>query len=78
VTKLRDYLVEHKIKAIFVESSVPRKAIDAVIQGAAQQGHIIKVGGELYSDAMGEEGTEDGTYIGMVKHNVNTIVKALK
>ncbi|MDY8023034.1 metal ABC transporter solute-binding protein, Zn/Mn family [Paenibacillus polymyxa] len=78
VTKLRDYLVEHKIKAIFVESSVPRKAIDAVIQGAAQQGHTIKVGGELYSDAMGEEGTEDGTYIGMVKHNVNTIVKALK
>ncbi|MBJ8192532.1 zinc ABC transporter substrate-binding protein, partial [Bacillus cereus] len=66
VTKLRDYLVEHKIKAIFVESSVPRKAIDAVIQGAAQQGHTIKVGGELYSDAMGEEGTEDGTYIGMV------------
>ncbi|MDP1509669.1 zinc ABC transporter substrate-binding protein [Paenibacillus sp. CMAA1739] len=78
VTKLRDYLVEHEIKAIFVESSVPRKAIDAVIQGAAQQGHTIKVGGELYSDAMGEEGTEDGTYIGMVKHNVNTIVRALK
>ncbi|TKH44186.1 manganese transporter [Paenibacillus terrae] len=77
VTKLRDYLVGHKIKAIFVESSVPRKAIDAVIQGAAQQGHTIKIGGELYSDAMGEEGTEDGTYIGMVKHNVNTIVKAL-
>ncbi|MGW8956788.1 metal ABC transporter solute-binding protein, Zn/Mn family [Paenibacillus sp. NPDC055715] len=62
VTKLRDYLVEHKIKAIFVESSVPRKAIDAVIQGAGQQGHTINVGGVLYSDAMGEEGTEDGTY----------------
>ncbi|MGZ0040194.1 metal ABC transporter solute-binding protein, Zn/Mn family [Paenibacillus ottowii] len=78
VTKLRDYLVEHKIKAIFLESSVPRKAIDAVIQGAEQQGHTLKVGGELYSDAMGAEGTEDGTYIGMVKHNVNTIVRALK
>ncbi|WP_068498815.1 metal ABC transporter solute-binding protein, Zn/Mn family [Paenibacillus kribbensis] len=78
VTKLRDYLVEHKIKAVFVETSVPRKAIDAVIQGAAQQGHTIRIGGELYSDAMGKEGTEEGTYIGMVKHNVNTMVKALK
>jgi manganese/zinc/iron transport system substrate-binding protein len=78
VTVLRDYLVDNKIKAVFIESSVPRKAIDAVVQGAKEKGHTIVIGGELYSDAMGEEGTEEGTYIGMVRHNVDTIVKALK
>lgn len=75
---LRDYLVENKIKAVFIESSVPRKAIDAVIQGAEEKGHKIEIGGELFSDAMGEEGTPEGTYVGMVRHNVDTIVNALK
>ncbi|MFD0714712.1 metal ABC transporter solute-binding protein, Zn/Mn family [Paenibacillus sp. GCM10027626] len=78
VTDLRDFIVEHHIKAVFIESSVPRKAIDAVIQGAKEKGHQLEIGGELFSDAMGEEGTVEGTYIGMVRHNVNTIVKALK
>jgi manganese/zinc/iron transport system substrate-binding protein len=78
VTVLRDYLVDNKIKAVFIESSVPRKAIDAVVQGAKEKGHTIAIGGELFSDAMGEEGTEEGTYIGMVRHNVDTIVQALK
>ncbi|MGE6227057.1 metal ABC transporter solute-binding protein, Zn/Mn family [Paenibacillus chitinolyticus] len=78
VTDLRDYLVANKIKAVFIESSVPQKAIDAVIEGAKQKGHEVKIGGTLYSDAMGEEGTNEGTYIGMVRHNVDTIVKALK
>lgn len=78
VTDLRDYLVEHKIKAVFIESSVPRKAIDAVIQGAKEKGHELVIGGELFSDAMGEEGTTEGTYLGMIRHNVKTIVEALK
>ncbi|WP_248928211.1 metal ABC transporter solute-binding protein, Zn/Mn family [Paenibacillus hamazuiensis] len=78
VTELRDFLVANKIKAVFIESSVPRKAIDAVIQGAKEKGHTITIGGELFSDAMGEEGTPEGTYVGMVRHNVDTIVKALK
>lgn len=78
VSELRDYLVENKIKAVFVESSVPKKAIEAVIQGAKEKGHEVKIGGELFSDAMGEGGTKEGTYIGMVKHNVDTIVNALK
>ncbi|GIP21665.1 metal ABC transporter solute-binding protein, Zn/Mn family [Paenibacillus sp. J22TS3] len=78
VTDLRDYLVENKIKAVFIESSVPRKAIDAVIQGAKEKGHEIKIGGELFSDAMGKEGTPEGTYIGMIRHNVETMVSALK
>ncbi|WP_027085967.1 metal ABC transporter solute-binding protein, Zn/Mn family [Cohnella panacarvi] len=78
VTDLRDFLIDNKIKAVFIESSVPRKAIDAVIQGAKEKGHELKVGGELFSDAMGEEGTPEGTYIGMVRHNADTIVGALK
>jgi len=78
VTDLRDFLVENKIKAVFIESSVPRKAIDAVIQGAKQKGHEVLIGGKLFSDAMGEEGTTEGTYIGMVRYNVETIVAALK
>lgn len=78
VTNLRDYIIEHEIKAVFIESSVSRRAIDAVIQGAKQLGHDIEIGGELFSDAMGEEGTLEGTYIGMVRHNVNTITDALK
>ncbi|MFK9115500.1 metal ABC transporter solute-binding protein, Zn/Mn family [Peribacillus frigoritolerans] len=78
VTDMRNYLVENEIKAIFIESSVPRKAIEAVIQGAGKQGHKVEIGGELFSDAMGERGTEEGTYIGMVRHNTDTIVRALK
>ncbi|MED3655908.1 zinc ABC transporter substrate-binding protein [Heyndrickxia sporothermodurans] len=78
VSQLRDFLVDNKIKAVFVESSVPKKAINAVVEGAKKKGHEVKIGGELYSDAMGKEGTDEGTYIGMVKHNVDTIVNALK
>lgn len=78
VSELRDFLVANKIKAVFMESSVPKKAINAVVEGAKKKGHNVKIGGELFSDAMGEEGTPEGTYIGMVRHNVDTIVDALK
>ncbi|GAA4832890.1 manganese ABC transporter substrate-binding protein/adhesin MntA [Paenibacillus vulneris] len=78
VSDLREFLVSRKIKAVFVESSVPKKSIEAVIEGAKKQGHEVTIGGELFSDAMGEDGTPEGTYIGMVRHNVDTIVKALK
>lgn len=78
VSSLVDLLVDRRIKAVFIESSIPRRSIDAVVQGAKAKGHEVIIGGELYSDAMGDEGTEEGTYIGMVKHNVDTIVSALK
>ncbi|MFD2670692.1 metal ABC transporter solute-binding protein, Zn/Mn family [Marinicrinis sediminis] len=78
VTDLVDYLVENEIKAVFVESSISDKSINAVIEGAKAKGHDIQMGGELFSDAMGSEGTEEGTYLGMVRHNVDTIVSALK
>ena len=78
VQNMVDFLVDNNIKAIFIESSVSDKAMKAVIEGAKEKGHNISIGGELFSDAMGAEGTEEGTYIGMYKHNVDTIVDALK
>jgi manganese/zinc/iron transport system substrate-binding protein len=78
VQGLVDTLVSRQIKAVFVESSVPKRSIEAVVQGAAAKNHTVIIGGELFSDAMGAPGTPEGTYIGMVKHNVDTIVKALQ
>jgi manganese/zinc/iron transport system substrate-binding protein len=78
VNDLVKFIVARKIKAVFVESSVPEKNIKALVEGCADKGHIVAIGGELFSDAMGPEGTPGGTYVGMVNHNVETIVKALK
>lgn len=78
VQALVSFVVERNIKAVFVESSVPRRSIEAVVEGARQRGHTVTVGGELFSDALGDAGTPEGTYIGMVRHNVDTIVDALK
>lgn len=78
VTQLVDMLVARKIKAVFVESSVSPKAIEAVVEGCRARGHEVKIGGELFSDAMGETGTPEGQILGMMRHNVSTIVEALK
>ncbi|WP_303049509.1 metal ABC transporter solute-binding protein, Zn/Mn family [Bacillus sp. Marseille-Q1617] len=78
VQSLVNTLVDRNIKAVFVESSISEKSINAVIAGANDKGHEVSIGGELFSDAMGKEGTEEGTYIGMYRHNVDTIVDALK
>ncbi len=78
VQNMVSFLVQNNIKAIFVESSVSDKALQAVIEGAKEKGIDVTIGGELFSDAMGAEGTEEGTYIGMYKHNVDTIVNALR
>ena len=74
---LVDTLVQRKIAAVFVESSVSDRNIRALIEGAAAQGHEVTIGGELFSDAMGEPGTYEGTYIGMIDHNVTVIARAL-
>lgn len=78
VSELVKFIVDRKIQAIFVESSVSKKSIEAVIEGCRERGHDVKLGGELFSDAMGSEGTPEGTYIGMVRHNVEVITEALK
>lgn len=78
VERVVDLVVERGIKAIFVESSVPRRSIEAVQAAVRARGHEVAVGGTLFSDSMGPEGTPEGTYVGMVRHNVDTIVGALK
>lgn len=78
VTELVDFITARGIKAVFVESSVPAKALEAVVEGAKRQGHTAEIGGTLYSDAMGAAGTPAGTYPGMVRANVKTITEALK
>ncbi len=78
VSQLVQFITQHEVNAVFVESSVPERALKAVIEGCEANGHQLSIGGTLFSDAMGEEGTPEGTYIGMVRHNVNLIVSGLK
>ena len=77
INALVELIVQKKIRAVFVESSVADKNIRALIDGAAARGATVKVGGELFSDAMGPAGTYEGTYVGMMDHNVTTIARAL-
>lgn len=77
VERVVDLVVERRVPALFVESSVPKRTIEAVQAACAARGHEVAIGGELFSDAMGAPGTPEGTYDGMVRHNVNTIVDAL-
>jgi len=77
IAKLVDMLVERDIKAVFVESSVSDRNVRALVEGAAAKGHEVTIGGELFSDAMGQDGTYEGTYLGMIDHNATTITHAL-
>lgn len=77
VSDLAEFIVKNKIPAIFVETSVSPKTIEAVKAAVASRGFLVRLGGTLYSDAMGNPGTPEGTYLGMVKHNIDTIVGAL-
>ncbi|MGE3316630.1 MAG: metal ABC transporter solute-binding protein, Zn/Mn family [Planctomycetaceae bacterium] len=77
INKLVEFLVQNKVKAIFVESSVSPRNLEAVIEGTGRKGAAVKIGGELYSDAMGPSGSYEGTYIGMMDHNATVIARAL-
>lgn len=78
VTEMVNYIIDNKVKAVFVENSVPQKALRSVIDGCRSKGHEVVVGGELFSDALGANRTPEGTYLGMIHYNVETIVNALK
>lgn len=78
VQNLSNFIIEKKVKAIFVESSVPKRTTEALQAAVKSKGHEVTIGGTLYSDALGNAGTIEGTYIGMFEYNVNTIVNALK
>ncbi len=78
VQRLSDFIIKNKVKSIFIESSVPRRTIEALQQAVLSKNHEVTIGGSLYSDALGTTGTAEGTYIGMFTYNVNTIVNALR
>jgi manganese/zinc/iron transport system substrate-binding protein len=78
VQSLVRFLTQRRVKAVFVESSVSSRAIEAVVQGCRARGHEVRIGGTLYSDAFGPRGSGADSYIGMVRHNVRTIASALK
>lgn len=78
VNALVELLVSRRVRAVFVESSVSRRNVMALIEGCAARGHRVRLGGTLFSDAMGEPGTPEGTYPGMLRANVRTIVEALR
>lgn len=77
IITLVDLLVERQVPAVFTESSVSDRNVRALIEGAAAKGHNVRLGGSLFSDAMGREGTYEGTWLGMIDHNVTTIAAAL-
>lgn len=78
VQRLSQFIIDKNVKAIFVESSVPRRTIEALQAAVQSKGQETVIGGSLFSDALGTTGTEEGTYLGMFRYNVNTIVKALR
>ncbi len=77
INELVEMLVTQGVGAVFIESSVSRKSIDALVEGARARKHEVVIGGELYSDAMGPAGTYEGTYMGMLDHNITTVTRAL-
>jgi manganese/zinc/iron transport system substrate-binding protein len=77
INRLVDLLVERRVPAIFVETSVSDRNVRALIEGARARGHEVRIGGALFSDAMGAHGTYEGTYIGMIDHNATIIARAL-
>ncbi len=77
INELVEFLVANEIGAVFVETSVADKNVRALVEGAGARGHTVRIGGKLFSDAMGPPGTYEGTYIGMIDHNVTTITRAL-
>ena len=78
IKRVAGVIARRGVKAVFIESSVPRQTIDAVIAAAARQGQPTRVGGLLYGDAAGSAGTPEGTYVGMIRHNVRVIEEGLR
>jgi len=78
VSELVNFITDRNIKAVFVESSVSDRSLKAVVEGCREKGHAVKIGGTLYSDAMGKADSPEGNYMGMVRYNIQRIVEALK
>lgn len=77
VQRLAAFIIEKNVKAIFIESSVPKRTIEALQEAVRSKGHKVEIGGTLYSDALGNAETPEGTYVGMYRYNIKTIISAL-
>lgn len=77
VRNLAEFIADREIPAIFIESSIPAKNMEALKNAVDSRGFTVEIGGELFSDSLGNPDTEEGTYVGTVKHNINTIVDGL-
>jgi len=77
IRRMSDVVIDREVPAVFIESTINPRTIQAVIDAAEQRGHDVEIGGQLYSDAMGANNTADGTYIGMLRANTKIIVEAL-
>ncbi|MFU8859754.1 MAG: metal ABC transporter solute-binding protein, Zn/Mn family [Cyclonatronaceae bacterium] len=78
VKLMRDLIIGRRIPAIFIETSLSSKSIESLIAGTRESGWEVSIGGQLYSDALGEQGTDTGTYTGMFRHNTDQITQALR
>lgn len=78
LNRLKEVIKERRVKAVFVESTLPKRAMRALIEGVNAEGGQISLGGELYTDALGARDTPQGNYIGMMRHNTQTLVEALR
>jgi manganese/zinc/iron transport system substrate-binding protein len=78
VQRISNFIIANNVKSIFIESSVPVRAVEALQAAVKSKGHQVTIGGTLYSDALGNPGTKEGTYLGMYEYNMNTITNALK
>jgi manganese/zinc/iron transport system substrate-binding protein len=77
INRLVDLIVERRIPTVFPESTIADRNVRALVEGAGSRGHEVRIGAYLFSDAMGKPGTYEGTYIGMIDHNVTSITRAL-
>ncbi|WP_010134238.1 metal ABC transporter solute-binding protein, Zn/Mn family [Ochrovirga pacifica] len=78
VQRISDFIIRHQIKAVFIESSVPKRTVKALQAAVKSKGQEVNIGGELFSDALGNPSEKTGSYVGMYRYNVATIVNALK
>jgi manganese/zinc/iron transport system substrate-binding protein len=78
VERVAQVIADRGVKAVFVESAASPQTIEAVLASAAERGRRAAIGGELYADAAGEEGTPQGGYLGMVRHNIDLIAAGLR
>jgi len=78
VQKLAEFIIEYEVKAVFIESSVPKRTIEALQEAVKSKDYDVIIGGTLFSDALGNAGTPEGTYLGMYRYNIKTIVSALR